>query len=502
MASRPRTPRASKAVQTAAAPMRISLEALGASAHRDAPRKNPWAIIPPAPGVLPSGTTMAMDNLNQDLNSLYNYAQSSYGGSGYGEDHFLGYPHLAELCAKPEYRRMGAIIGAEVVRKWGEVVSTGSGDKSDRIKELNAAVKSFRLKDTFRRVMESDCWFGIGYLHLDTGDSDNPSELATPLSPTPLKMKVGGLKGVRAVDPIWCSPGTYDTQNPLSENFYRPKNYFCMGKTVHRSRLIPIISREVPDLLKPLFYFGGVPLSQIAKPYIENFLRTRTSVSDLIHSFTVFVLSTDLSSTMNGGNGQDLSDRAQIFTNYRDSRGLLIINKETEKLDNVSASLAGLEGLLAQSQEQTASVAGIPLSKLLGVQPEGLNASSDGEMQAFYDTIAAIQEHVLDDPLHMVLQYLMMHLWGEVDVDLQWKWISLEETNEVEQAVIRKSDADTAAVYINAGVISTDEERARLAGEPGSLYGNLDLNLDIGAPDDGDLDVGNPDDGVSDAVHL
>ena len=52
--------------------------------------------------------------------------------------------------------------------------------------------------------------------------------------------------------------------------------------------------------------FGGLAMSQMLKPYVDNWLRTRQSVSDLIHSFSVSGIKTDLS-TMLMGDGDQLA---------------------------------------------------------------------------------------------------------------------------------------------------------------------------------------------------
>jgi hypothetical protein len=53
-----------------------------------------------------------------------------------------------------------------------------------------------------------------------------------------------------------------------------------------------------------------------------------------------------------------------------------------------------LSMLQAQAQEQMAAVSSIPLVKLLGIAPTGLNASSDGEIRVFYDYIHALQQSI------------------------------------------------------------------------------------------------------------
>jgi hypothetical protein len=84
-----------------------------------------------------------------------------------------------------------------------------------------------------------------------------------------------------------------------------------------------------------------------------------------------------------------------MFNMLRDNQGTFVVNKNTEDFKNVSASLAGLHELQAQAQEHMASVSRIPLVKFTGIQPAGLNASSEGEIEVYDDTIAAYQKPVL-----------------------------------------------------------------------------------------------------------
>ncbi|WP_163360700.1 anti-CBASS protein Acb1 family protein, partial [Klebsiella aerogenes] len=74
----------------------------------------------------------------------------------------------------------------------------------------------------------------------------------------------------------------YNTTNPLAADWYKPALWYVQGRPVHATRLLTFVGREVPDLLKPAYSFGGLSMSQMAKPYVDNWLRTRASVADLI----------------------------------------------------------------------------------------------------------------------------------------------------------------------------------------------------------------------------
>jgi phage-related protein (TIGR01555 family) len=250
--------------------------------------------------------------------------------------------------------------------------------------------------------------------------------------------------------------------------------WFVMGKQVHVSRLLPFIGRPVPDLLKPAYSFGGLAMTQMAKPYVDNWLQTRQSVNDLISAFSVMVLSTNMSSVLQGGGMEAEMARATIFNNLRNNRGVFMVDKNEEEFTNVSAPIAGLHELQAQSQEHMAAVAGIPLVKLLGITPAGLSASSEGEIRVFYDTIAAQQEAFYRDNLNKVLGFIQLSLFGEVDDSITFQFEPLYSMTEKELAEARKAEAETDQIYTDLGAISPDEVRKRLANDPDSMYQGLD----------------------------
>ena len=124
-------------------------------------------------------------------------------------------------------------------------------------------------------------------------------------------------------------------------------------------------------------------MSQLARPYIDNWLRTRQSVSDLVHAFSVSGLKTDLSTILQGGGAENMMMRAQLFAQARDNLGMMLVDKETEEFFNVSTPLGTLDHLQAQAQEQLASVSHIPLIVLLGITPSpGERRAAPGERGA------------------------------------------------------------------------------------------------------------------------
>jgi uncharacterized protein len=446
-------------------------------------RRSPFAGLPtPPPGVrpdaLPPGVaTMAMDDARPQAGQfLANWAQSGLWGEGM---FFMGYPYLAELAQRPEYRHIVETIAEQMTRKWVKLVSTGDEDKTEKIRALEDAMKRFNLRDVFHKCIALGETFGRGQLYIDIeGVSDDPAELAMPITRdnkgriAATKIPKGKLQGFVPIDPTWTSPLFYNSIDPLKPNFYIPDSWYVMGKHVHGSRLLTMVPHEVPDLLKAAYNFGGVSMIQMAKPYVDNWLRTRQSVSDLIHSFSVFVLKTNWSAVV--ADVGVMARRISAFILGRDNKGLMIIDKDTEELENKAAPLGTLDRLQAQAQEQMASVSQEPLVWLLGISPSGLNATADGEIRVFYDRIKAKQEKTFGPFLTDAIEIIQLNEFGTIDPDITFEFLPLWELDDAGKAAVQKTKADTDAVLTGASIISNDDARTRLAADVESPYHGLE----------------------------
>ncbi|EMO7792455.1 DUF1073 domain-containing protein [Citrobacter freundii] len=456
----------------------------------------------PPKGVIPEGLKdayLAMDSCDYGaLNDAYS------AGYAYGNlDSFPGYPYLAMMAQKPEYRKMVGTIAEEMTRKWIKLKTVGDEDKSDRVKQMYDALDRFHVRDKFREAAEHDGYFGGGQIYIDVTSPKNVSawtddtELQSKLFLSNKKISKGSLKGFQVIEPVWTYPGIYNAQNPLSPDFYKPTQWFVMGKTVHASRMIDFVSRQVPDLLKASYNFRGLSLIQIAEPYVNNWLRTRDSVSDMIHSFSIPVLSTDMSQMLSGGGAENLLMRLQMFNQCRDNRGAFAVDNDPtkpEKAEFVSAPLTGLEALQAQAFEQLCVPSSEPLVKYAGITPAGLNASSDGEIRVFYDYIHSLQQSVFKTPLKRVLDVIQLSEFGDIDPEIYFEFEPLYEMSAKEKAEIRKIDADTDLVYVTAGALSNNEVREKIAEDPESPYHSLDLSDDIDLEEEDGEDIDPEDD--------
>ena len=427
------------------------------------------------PGVVPKGAkapALAMDSVESQF--LMTVA------SGQG---FPGYPYLSQLSTRAEFRAFAEALSTEVTREWLTITSKSEEAEDGRVKELEAEFKRLGVREIIQKAVEHDAFFGRAQIFVDCCPDDARN---TPLILSPKTIAPGSLKKLAGVEAVWTTPATYNAVDPIAPDFFKPSSWFMLGQKVHASRLMTVITRPLPDLMKPAFNFGGMSLSQLAEPYVENWLRTRQSVADLINNFSISVLATDMSQllgTDDEDDGGNLMNRAALFTQMRSNKGLMVVDKEREELVQVNTPLSGLHELQAQSQEHMCSVSRIPAIKLTGISPSGLNTSSEGEIRVFYDWVAAQQSAHWSKPVETILQVVQLSLWGRIDPDIGFVWNPLYQMTPAELADIRLKNSQAAATYIDHAVIDPSEERERLARDPESGYLGLDTDLVIVRPD-------------------
>lgn len=386
---------------------------------------------------------------------------------------FLGFPYLAELAQISEYRIPAESLSTEMTRTWMKLNSKSKNKAAgDKIEKITKRLEELKVRDLFREAALKTEEFGRAHLYVSVKGQDDDINRQLPLT----EIKIGDLQGFSCIEPYWLTPYSWNSTHPERPDFYRPQSWFVLGRKTHHTRLLTFIFREVPDLLKPAYDFGGISITQLMLPYVTRWLRTAKSVNDLINIFSIVTLSTDLNTLLSQptDSPKGLLARIRGFIQARDNKGAMLVNKDTEELKIQNVPLSGLDKLQAQSQEHMATPGRMPLIKFFGIVPSGLNAGkAEGEFQAWYDYVHALQELGYTPHLIQILKFVQMDLFGTVDDDIVHEWLSLWEPTPKEEAEIRKADAERDGMYIDKAVIDPAEVREKLKTDPESGYHGL-----------------------------
>jgi hypothetical protein len=209
----------------------------------------------------------------------------------------------------------------------------------------------------------------------------------------------------------------------------------------------------------------------------------------MICAFSTSGIKTDLAALLEEGASLDILNRAAFFNELRKNMGLLMLDMESEEFFQFNTPLSGLAELQAQSQEQMSAPVHIPLVKMTGITPKGLNASSDGEIQVWYDHISGNQISQYKHHLELIIDVIQLHLYGEIDKSIKANFNALKEMTDLEKAQIGSINANKNSAYLDRGVVSVEEGRQFVVDDPYSGYSGIDVE-DIPPPPLGMYDTG------------
>lgn len=409
--------------------------------------------------------TMATDGAS-GAPAAWGFGQGLATGPGLA---FLGFPFLAELQQITEYRTPAEALSTEMTRRWVRLTNLGKdAGKKVKIKEIEERIKELKLPELFRQAAMKTEWFGRGHLAINIKNQDDDITRQLPLT----EIKKGTLLGFACVEPYWMTPYSWNATHPSKPDFYKPQSWFELGKKTHASRYLSFIFREVPDLLKPAYDFAGISITQLMMPYVNRWLRTAKNVNDLINIFSIVTLHTDLAALL--AKPEEFMKRLQAFTMTRDNRGLMAVQKDKEDLKTNNIPLSSLDKLQAQAQEHLATPARMTLIDFFGITPAGLNASAEPEIKARNKYVAGMQTLGLSPNFKRALDFVQMDLYGAVDKEIGYEWVSLDEPTGKDLADIRKANTERDGMLVEKNIISTDEARDNLRNDPEGGYSNLE----------------------------
>lgn len=403
---------------------------------------------------------------------------SQNGGGG-----FLGYPYLASLLLRSEYQRVCQKWAEQCVRKG--ITLSRSDDKDDdkegRIKFVEKELARLDWKKAAHEVIFGDRAFG-GYHTLlvvtKKGSDDENLDLLKGGVPSGLKGGKGWIKCLRNIEPLWVYPDAGSNfNNPAADGFYEPETWQVNGLPFHKSVLLTVVGLPVPDVFKPAFFYRGIAITQLIAPYVDRFLNNAAAASELLKSFSMVVLKTNMAEAFSDVGYQKFKERADAFTQFRDNRNFYVLNKDTEELEILASPLTGIPEFVSQSLEQVATAANLTVMAFTSQQPTGLNASGEGETRTMYESIDSYREYVLKGWLSSVIKTIEELEYGDSVLDFEFE--NLHEPDRKEEMEIQEIKTRINDSNIASGIISEKEARDQIKSDDDSIYANISLGDEL-----------------------
>jgi phage-related protein (TIGR01555 family) len=408
---------------------------------------------------------------------------------------FIGHQACAILAQHWLIDKACTIPAEDAIRNGYEITVNDGTEVDDKILEdLKKKDKEYKIGEQMRDFVRFCKIFGIRVAMFKIESSD-PKYYEKPFNidgVTP-----GSYKGISQIDPYWLAPelmgdGVLD---PSAIDFYEPTYWVVAGgDRIHKSHLIIIKNGEVADILKPTYFYGGVPLTQKIYERVYAAERTANEAPPLALTKRTMVLKTDIAQAI--ANQKDFESRILFMTQYRDNFGLMAIGSD-DSLEQIDTNLADLDNIIMTQYQLVAAIACVPADKLIETVPKGFNATGEYEQKSYHESLESIQCHFLDPLIERHHQILIRSYicpkYGISPFSTSVEWEALNSVDAKEQSEINKSEADTDLVLVQTGAIDAQDVRKRIINNPASGYNGLSVD-DVPEEPDYEMNAPEPDD--------
>ena len=306
---------------------------------------------------------------------------------------------------------------------------------------------------------------------------------------TPLDMKTIGkdqLRGLKVYDRWGLQPAVNDViQEGMDAGlpaYYTvvsdPNSGKVTNQRIHHSRVIRQIGIQLPVWQAIVEQHWGESVIERLHDRLVSFDTATSGAANLINRAHLRTVGIEKLREILAAGGKAEENLLTMFHHMRmlqTNEGITLLDKE-DQFQAHSYTFSGLSDMVLQFGQQISGASGIPLVRLFGQSPSGLNSTGESDLRMYYDNILAQQESRLREGVMRVLRVLHMSKFGQqAPENFDFDFVPLWQTSQKEKADIAKVVADTVKVAVDAGVIDTPTALKELkqASEYTGVFSNI-----------------------------
>ena len=356
-------------------------------------------------------------------------------------------------------RRIVDIIPADMLKNW---ITITSGLSPDLLKKIDIELRRTQL---IKKIQEGMCWgrlYGGALGIMLIRGQGSPEQLAMPLRLE--EMVPGDFAGFVTLD-RWngVSPSSELVEDITDAEYGLPEAYLVTDPIdgtmtrIHHSRCIRFVGNNLPFWEKQAELYWGASVIEAIFDELKKRDNVSWNIAQLTFMANLRVLKMqDLGTTLGATDPVSQAELYRTLTaqNWLASNMGIQIMDAADGLETHQYTFGGLADCYQQFIMDISGAAEIPVTKLFGRSPSGLNATGESDLQNYYDMIGEKQESLLRPILNKMLPPLMMSLFGAVPDDLDFDFNPVSEPTDKERSDLAKSGTDNVVAAVNAGLVS------------------------------------------------
>lgn len=252
--------------------------------------------------------------------------------------------------------------------------------------------------------------------------------------------------------------------SPLSPYFGEPTYYEVRGATgsqrIHPSRVIRFLGAPRPEHSTAQSDCWSDSILQAILDAVDQASSAAQHIAAMLPEAKQDIISVPGLSTWlsTEENTKKLTDRFAYASQMKSMFGMLVLegdgkSPEGETYQQKQLSFASLPDVARLFLQIASGAADIPVTRMLGQAPAGLNATGDSDTRNYYDHVGAKQRVELTPAIRRLDRMILRHALGAEPAGVWYSWNPLYQPSEKEKAEVGKTKAETVQILLNAAAV-------------------------------------------------
>ena len=348
-------------------------------------------------------------------------------------------------------RKIVDIPTADMTRRW----RAWNAD-DEFVEAIEAAEKRFHVQETVAKAHRYGRLFGSSAIIVGVnparGQPSDPLDVAA--------MQAGDLTYLHVDVTPRLQIREWDT-NFASANFGKPLTYLYQPTVrgsaggqviIHASRVIAFSGAPLPPFSALTENQWGDSVFVALEEHLNTAGTVSAVIASMLHEAKVDVIHTDLSG-IGTQEGEDRVRRRFALAAYLKSVNNMLLMGAGETYEQKTQSFTGLPDVHIRMMQELSGAADIPVTRLLGQAPAGLQSTGESDLRNYYDMLSSKQEGELRGPLERIDALLMANDGLEYPEGAHFYFPSLWQETATQKAENAYKRAQGLKLIADSGLI-------------------------------------------------
>jgi len=193
-----------------------------------------------------------------------------------------------------------------------------------------------------------------------------------------------------------------------------------------------------------------------------DIVASKDGLAELMQEANVDIIKRDnLSDELASDQDEAITARYALFSQMKSLINLALLDG-SETYDRKTLDLSGTAPVLELFMTWISGAAEIPVTRLFGSSAKGLNATGEGDLQNYYNSLSAKRVTQIDPGLRQLDDVIVRSALGTFPEDYNYVWNPMQMLDEEAVARAAKLKAETDVIYLDAGAIMISQVQRNL----------------------------------------